>query len=299
MSSLGMPRTRSIVSARSRGVRPDRFGHVEVVGIEPVAAQHRRIRRFALQVEFGRQRVLDLGHDLARADLVGGRMRAVDERGDRLQQRDVAADLLLDVGAQHLDHDFARRRIAHRGQRGRMHLRDRRGGQRRGVEARERDVDRTPERLLDQRARGVAVERRDAILQQREFLGDVGRHEVAARGQDLAELDEDRPELLQRQAQAHAARLRTRSRARRAARRGASTAASVRPACRRADRRGDSAAARDRCARRAGPASCARLRAPSGVARARTDVRRRRAGRRHRRGRHAARPSRRCRAIPR
>ena len=69
-------------------------------------------------------------------------------------------------------------------------------------------VDRAAERLLDQRARGVAVERRDAILQQRQFLGDVRRHQVAAGRQDLPELDEDRPEFLQRQAQARAARQR-------------------------------------------------------------------------------------------
>jgi hypothetical protein len=41
----------------------------------------------------------------------------------------------------------------------------------------------------------------------RASFGHVRRHQVAAGGQDLAELDEDRPQLLQRQAQARAARL--------------------------------------------------------------------------------------------
>ena len=255
MSSDGMPRTRSSVSARSRGVRPDHFGHVQVVASRArCGAARLALRAFALQVEFGGQRVLDLGHDLARADLVGGRMRAVDQRGERLAaarcRRRSACSM---SGAQHLDHDFARRRVAVGRQRRRMHLRDRGRGQRRGVEARERVGDRPAQRLLDRCARAaVAVERRDAVLQQRQFVGDVGRHQVAARRQDLPELDEDRPELLQRQAQARAARLRRDLAPRRAARTAAAAAASVRPACRRAGRRGGSAAARGRCARRAG-----------------------------------------------
>ena len=48
---------------------------------------------------------------------------------------------------------------------------------------------------------------RHLILQLGKFVGDVGRYQVAARGQHLAELDEDRPERFQRQAQPHRARL--------------------------------------------------------------------------------------------
>jgi hypothetical protein len=118
------------------------------------------------------------------------------------QQGDVAGDLLLDVGAQHLDHH-----LAAAVQRGRVHLGDAGRGQRRGVEGRRRPRHGAAERLLDQRARHVAVERRHAVLQQGQLLGDVGRHQVAAGRQDLPELDEDRAQFLQRQAQARAPRL--------------------------------------------------------------------------------------------
>ena len=51
-------------------------------------------------------------------------------------------------------------------------------------------------------------ERRHAVLQLRELVRDVGRQQVAPRRQHLAELDEDRAEALERQAQAHRARAR-------------------------------------------------------------------------------------------
>ena len=58
-------------------------------------------------------------------------------------------------------------------------------------------------------ARGLGRrERRHAVLQLGQFVGQVQRQQVAPRRQHLAELDEDRPQPLQRQAQAHAARLR-------------------------------------------------------------------------------------------
>ena len=49
-------------------------------------------------------------------------------------------------------------------------------------------------------------ERRHLILQLRELVRDVERHEVAPRGEHLAELDVDRPEGLERLTQPHAAR---------------------------------------------------------------------------------------------
>src|SRR5690606_11275670 len=77
-----------------------------------------------------------------------------------------------------------------------------------GVERGKRFGNRPLQRGLDDHARGLAVERRDPVLQQRQLGGDVGRHQVAAGRKDLPELDEDRPEFLQRQSQACAARLR-------------------------------------------------------------------------------------------
>ncbi len=45
-------------------------------------------------------------------------------------------------------------------------------------------------------------------MQLGQFVGDVGRHQVAARRQHLAELDEDRAERFEGQAQADGARCR-------------------------------------------------------------------------------------------
>ena len=67
-------------------------------------------------------------------------------------------------------------------------------------------VDRLAEGLLDQRARLRGRERRHAVLQLGELVGEVRRQQVAPRRQHLAELDEDRPEPLQPQAQPLAAR---------------------------------------------------------------------------------------------
>jgi len=185
------------------GVRPDHFGHVQVGRVGPVAPQQAGVAGLALQVEFRRQRVLDRGDDLAWTDLVGVGVCAFDDGGDAFQQRDVAGDLLADVGAEYFHHD-----LAPAGQRGGVHLGDGRGGERGGVEMLEGLMDRATEFRFDQCTRAVAVERRDAVLQQGQFFGDVGRDQVATRGQDLPELDEDRPQLLQRQPQARTARLR-------------------------------------------------------------------------------------------
>ena len=56
-------------------------------------------------------------------------------------------------------------------------------------------------------ARATSVgKRRHAVLQPGELVGDVGRQEVAPGREHLAELDEDRAEPLEAQAQALAAR---------------------------------------------------------------------------------------------
>ena len=49
-------------------------------------------------------------------------------------------------------------------------------------------------------------ERRHAVLQLLELVGDVGRQQVAARGQRLAELHQDRPQFLECETDALAAR---------------------------------------------------------------------------------------------
>ena len=90
-----------------------------------------------------------------------------------------------------------------------MHLRDRGAGDRRAVERLEH-----LRRPACRRARSsVAItcsdgERRHAVLQLRELVGDVGRQQVAPRGEHLPELDEDRAQVLEREAQPLRARRR-------------------------------------------------------------------------------------------
>ena len=96
------------------------------------------------------------------------------------------------AGAQHLDHHFAAVAQARR-----VHLRDRGGRQRLLVEAARtvRSSGRPKLRSMAG-ARQRAGKRRHLVLQLRQLVGDVGRQQVAARGQRLAELHEDRPQLL-------------------------------------------------------------------------------------------------------
>src|SRR5690606_30392130 len=81
----------------------------------------------------------------------------------------------------------------------RMHLGDRRGGERLALEMREYLGDRTVERTLEQRERDVRRERRHLVLELRELVRELGRQQVAARRHGLAELHVDRPELLERE----------------------------------------------------------------------------------------------------
>ena len=91
-------------------------------------------------------------------------------------------------------------------ERGEVHLRDRGAGHRLALEAGEDRVDRPAEGALDGRDGHAGIERRHPVLQPRQFVGDVGRQQVAPGRQHLAELHEDRAQVFQRLAQALAAR---------------------------------------------------------------------------------------------
>ena len=242
-----------------------------LVGVRPDAPRARRDRREPSEIApqqrwrwrlraAGRARSSAsfsiFGDDVARADLVGVRMGALDRRGERAQQRDVARrSALADVRAAAPSPRPRGRPCRRR----RVHLRDRSRRQRRVVEARvaaRRSARRA--RVSIDRARLAVRERRDAILQQRQLVGDVGRHQVAARRQDLPELDEDRPELGQRQSRSRAPRG---SAAMSPRGRGSSGAQqlqrAVADAPRRPGRRAGSAPAPRRCAAGAGSAAAA------------------------------------------
>ena len=88
-----------------------------------------------------------------------------------------------------------------------MDLRDRRGRERRRVELRENIRDRAAKRALERRDRERAGERRHLVLELRELRGDLRSEQIGPHGQHLAELHEDRAELLEREPEAHAERM--------------------------------------------------------------------------------------------
>jgi len=181
--------------------RPDHLGHQQVGRIGEIAPQQAGVGALALQVELVAQRALDLRHHFQRLDAprIGRVARRQPAQG--AQQREVGGDALLHARPQHLHHH-----LAAVGELRGMHLRDRGRSQRLAVEAGVELRHRLAQRALDLGLRQRAVEGRDAVLQQRQLRRHVGRQQVAAGGEDLAELDEDRTQFLQRQAQPLAAR---------------------------------------------------------------------------------------------
>ncbi len=119
-----------------------------------------------------------------------------------MQQRQVALDGPEHAGPQHLH-----RHLAPIEQRGEVHLRDGGAGHRHRVEGGEDGIERAAEGALHQRHRHRAGKRRDAVLQPGQLVCHVERQQVSPRRQHLSELDEDRPQPLERASQPHAARL--------------------------------------------------------------------------------------------
>src|SRR5581483_11138629 len=81
------------------------------------------------------------------------------------------------------------------------HLADRRSGERLLLELQEEALERQPELCLDRPARLLERERPDVVLQRAELGDDVGRDDVGPRREQLPELDERRPELVEHLAQ--------------------------------------------------------------------------------------------------
>ena len=105
------------------------------------------------------------------------------------KQGKVVLDDAIDARAQHLD-----RNLGAVGQARQMNLCDRGGGYRRAFKVTENLIDRFAIKTFQHVQCLCGGEGRDAVLQQRELVGEVGRQQVAPGRQHLAELDEDRSE---------------------------------------------------------------------------------------------------------
>ncbi len=115
---------------------------------------------------------------------------------------EIDADLLFDAGVLHLHHHrFARL------ERGGVHLADRRRGQRLLAEPGKQLFQRLAQLAFDHRPHRLGRISRRVFLQLLQLLGQRQTDQVGPRAEHLAQLDERRPELRERQPDARLGRL--------------------------------------------------------------------------------------------
>ena len=183
---------------------PVHLRDAQQVRVAEVAAQLVGVGRLADQVQLVVQVVVELVDDLQRPQppRIGG--DADGERAGGAQQAEVVLHHLGHAGAQHLD-----RHLPAVVQLRQVDLGDG-GGRNRGLlELGEYVGDPEPQAALDLRHRQRCREGRHAVLEHRELVGDIRRHQVAPGGEHLAELHEDRSQALEGHPHAGPARLPT------------------------------------------------------------------------------------------
>ncbi|RMS05948.1 hypothetical protein ALP75_204957 [Pseudomonas syringae pv. actinidiae] len=173
--------------------------HVKQVGAFEVAAQLAGVGRFAQQVQLVVDGFFVVHHHLHRVQQARIGRYALGHAGKDEQPGKVLADDRFEPWAYYFHHDFFTGLEA-RG----MHLSHRGRGQWCFVKPAEHIADTCAQLFFDQLDRHLLVERRHAVLQQHQLVGDVFGQQIAARGQQLPELDENRPKVLQCQTKTYA-----------------------------------------------------------------------------------------------
>ena len=154
-------------------------------------------RGLAAEVELGLQRLRQVLDDRGGIDDLTQRgPGSTVLRGEHAEQAEVAGDLLTCARTLHLHHDALAGR-----QRRAVHLRDRTGGERLGLDALEHVVPRDAQLLLHHLDDLRLGERRHLVAQRGELVDVLRRHEVGTGGEHLPELAEGRAELLERLAE--------------------------------------------------------------------------------------------------
>ena len=148
-----------------------------------------RVVGFLRQIELGAQMHLELVGEGLELEELRGLRTLVQEADGRPQHVEVELDLLQHTGATHLDDNLAP--IL---QQRRVHLGDRRAGERLGVDACEGVL---AELLVDSLPNLLERHRRGRVDELRELVDVDVRKEIWPRGQQLAELDVSRPQLLE------------------------------------------------------------------------------------------------------
>ncbi len=169
--------------------------HVQQRRVLEIAAQLRGVACFAHQVELIENGFRVFVHHFHGLEAAAAFPVRFGDARQLAQHLEIARDDGVHAGPQDLDHDFAGLRAIERDFRAQLrgvHLRDGSGGQRRFFENGEHLFGGAAIGAFDDGARHLAVERRHAILQLGEFVGDVDGQQVAPRRQRLAELHEDR-----------------------------------------------------------------------------------------------------------
>src|SRR4051794_55910 len=166
-----------------------------------VLVERLRVTRLEPVVELLADLPRELVDERACVDEVERADAFLDEPRRLVQQREIGLDLARRARALHLDGDALPGR-----QRRTVHLADRRGRDGRAVELEEEPVDGVAELLFENALDVLERHRPHVVLQTAQLDDDVRRHDVGARRQQLAELDERRPELVEHLAQVLAAR---------------------------------------------------------------------------------------------
>ena len=184
---------------------PKNLGNEHQIEAIHVAAQLRSIRCFADQVQFIVQVIVKLGHHLTGLETLAVGRQALDPTGHHAHEAQVFFNHRQHARPQDLHCDFTLHTVPVE-QGGEVHLGNGCTGDWRALKRQKYRIHRLLESSLDGGNGHTGVERWHPVLQQRQFVGDVRRQQVAARGQHLAKLHEDRAQLLQRLAQALAPR---------------------------------------------------------------------------------------------
>ena len=183
---------------RARGPLPVHLGHHNARVTSEIGAQAIGVSAFLGEVEFLQHSGSKLPQHRRRGEAPCLRARRLDHGRHLRDQPQVGLHARPDAGALHLQHD-----IAPIVQSGAVNLRDRGGGKRRLVQPRERGFRRLAKRLLQRGAYHRELQRRRLAVQLLKFGYPRRRQQIAARRQNLAELDEGRPEFLQREPGPH------------------------------------------------------------------------------------------------
>ena len=163
--------------------------------------QQRHLRHgvgFAQEVELGAQALRELAEHLAGPHSLAERGAPLREVGDERERGEVALHHVPDAGTLDLHDDGFTG-----SQPGAMRLTDRRRRQRFPLELGEDALDGVAQLGFQDLADGFGVGGRDAVLQLRQLVGDLGRHEVDACGGDLTELDVDAARFLEHEPEPH------------------------------------------------------------------------------------------------